>query len=62
MSKGTARFLRSPGKIKALMRAAKAGTREEFEQSFDAALHLITKADCPGWFAHCGYEVTPNCK
>jgi transposase len=49
-------------KIKAAMRAAKARTREELEQAFDWALKLITKADCLGWFAHCGYEVTSNCK
>jgi transposase len=49
-------------KIKAYMRAAKARTREELEQAFDAALRLITKADCLGWFAHCGYQVTSNCK
>lgn len=49
-------------KIKAYMRSAKARTREELEQAFDAALKLITKADCLGWFAHCGYQVTSNCK
>ena len=49
-------------KIKAAMRAAKARTREELERAFDAALKLITEADCLGWFAHCGYEVTPDCK
>jgi transposase len=49
-------------KIKAAMRAAKARTGEELEQAFDAALKLITKADCLGWFAHCGYQVTSNCK
>ena len=49
-------------KIKAYMRAAKARTREELEQAFDAALKLITEADCLGWFAHCGYHVTSNCK
>ena len=49
-------------KIKAYMRAAKARTREELEQALDAALKLITEADCLGWFAHCGYQVTSNCK
>jgi transposase len=49
-------------KIKAYMRAAKARTREELEQALDAALKLVTKADCLGWFAHCGYPVTSNCK
>lgn len=49
-------------KIKARMRAAKARTREELGQALDAALKLITEADCQGWFAHCGYQVTSNCK
>jgi transposase len=49
-------------KIKGAMKAAKARTREELEQALEAALKLVTKADCLGWFAHCGYEVTPNCK
>jgi transposase len=49
-------------KIKAAMRTAKARTREELEQALDAALKLITEADCLGWFAHCGYQVTRNCK
>lgn len=49
-------------KIKAAIRAAKARTREELEQALDSALSLITGADCLGWFAHCGYQVTSNCK
>jgi transposase len=49
-------------KIKAYMRAAKARTKEELEQAFDAALKLITEADCLGWFKHSGYHVTSNCK
>ena len=49
-------------KIKARMRAAKARTREELERAFDAALKLITEADCSGWFTHCGYQLTPICK
>jgi transposase len=49
-------------KIKAYMRAAKARTKEDLEQAFDAALKRITEADCLGWFAHCGYQVTSNCK
>lgn len=49
-------------KIKAYMRAAKARTREDLEQALDAALKLITEADCLGWFEHCGYQVTLNCK
>jgi transposase len=49
-------------KIKAAMRAAKARTREELGQAFDAALKRITEADCLGWFTHCGYQLTSNCK
>jgi transposase len=49
-------------KIKAAMRAAKARTKEDLEQAFGAALQLVTRADCSGWFAHCGYQLTPNCK
>jgi transposase len=48
-------------KIKAAMRAAKARTREELEQAFAAAMQMVTQADCWGWFAHCGYQVTFNC-
>jgi transposase len=49
-------------KIKAYMRAAKARTQVELEAAFEAALKLITQADCLGWFTHCGYQVTPDCK
>ena len=47
-------------KIKTLMRAAKARTREELERALTAALELVTGADCHGWFRHCGYQVTSN--
>ncbi len=49
-------------KIKTALRAAKARTREELEQALVAALKLVTPADCQGWFSHCGYQVTSNCK
>lgn len=49
-------------KIKALMRSAKARTREELELALESALELISEADCLGWFKHCGYQVTLNCK
>jgi transposase len=49
-------------KIKAVMRAAKARSREELEQALVAALELVTRADCLGWFRHCGYQVSPDCK
>jgi transposase len=49
-------------KIKSALRAAKARTREELEQALIAALKLVTADDCAGWFSHCGYQVTSNCK
>jgi transposase len=44
-------------KIKALLRAAKARTREELEKALAQAATLVTKADIRGWFKHCGYKV-----
>jgi transposase len=44
-------------KIKTLLRAAKARTREELEKALAEAIELITRADIRGWFKHCGYEV-----
>jgi len=44
-------------KIKTLLRAAKARTREELEQALARAISLITKSDIRGWFKHCGYKV-----
>lgn len=49
-------------KIKAALRAAKARTREELEQALVTALKLVTSDDCEGWFKHCGYQVSSNCK
>jgi transposase len=49
-------------KIKAAMRAAKARSREQLEEALVAALELVTQADCLGWFRHCGYQVSPDCK
>lgn len=49
-------------KIKTYLRAAKARTREELEQALIAALKLVTPEDCEGWFTHCGYWGTSNCK
>lgn len=44
-------------KIKALLRAAMARTREELEKALARAIEQITKSDIRGWFKHCGYEV-----
>ena len=45
-------------KIKTAVRAAKARTAGELNAALVAALRLVTKADCFGWFSHCGYQVT----
>jgi transposase len=44
-------------KIKTLLRAAKARTREELEKALAAAIGQVTKSDIRGWFKHCGYRV-----
>lgn len=44
-------------KIKTLLRAAKARTREELEKALAEAIKLIAKSDIRGWFKHCGYRV-----
>lgn len=45
-------------KIKTKMRAAKARTAQELNDALVAALQQVTRADCLGWFSHCGYQVT----
>ena len=44
-------------KIKTLLRAAKARTREGLEKALAHAIGQITKSDIRGWFKHCGYRV-----
>ena len=44
-------------KIKTLLRAAKARTREELEKALACAIGQITKSDIRGWFKHCGYSL-----
>jgi transposase len=44
-------------KIKTLLRAAKARTREELEKALAQAIELITRVNIRGWFKHCGYKV-----
>lgn len=44
-------------KIKTLLRAAKARTREELEKALDTAIDQVTKSDIRDWFKHCGYRV-----
>jgi transposase len=48
-------------KIKTAVRAAKARTAQELNDALVAALQLVTRTDCFGWFSHCGYQVTPKC-
>ncbi len=44
-------------KIKQLIRAAKARTRQELEAALVRAMDIITSSDIRGWFKHCGYLV-----
>jgi transposase len=44
-------------KVKTLLRAAKARTREELEKALAQAINRVTKSDIRGWFRHCGYKV-----
>ena len=44
-------------KIKALLRAAGARTREALFEAIGRALRAVTAADARGWFAHCGYPI-----
>ncbi len=48
-------------KIKTAVRAAKARTAQELNGALVAALQLVTRADCSGWFSHCGYQITLKC-
>lgn len=47
-------------KLKTLVRASKARTREEIEAALVKALNQVTASDCRAWFRHCGYEVAFN--
>ena len=44
-------------KLKALLRRAKARTKEALVEAIGRALDAITPEDARGWFAHCGYVV-----
>lgn len=46
-------------KLKTLLRATKARTREGLERTLAHAIGQITKSDIRGWFKHCGYRVAP---
>ena len=43
------------------VRAGKARTAQELNAALVAGLPLGTRADCCGWFSHCGYQVTRIC-
>jgi transposase len=47
-------------KIKQLLRAAKARTREELEAALVSVMKLVTSSDIRGWFNYCGYLVAPD--
>lgn len=47
-------------KLKALLRKAGARTRPALEAALAERIDCITAEDAHGYFAHCGYEVTPN--
>jgi transposase len=44
-------------KIKTSLRRAKARTLEALLDAIKQALDMVTAADIPGWFAHCGYPI-----
>jgi transposase len=44
-------------KLKALLRKAKARTREVLEEAIRQALKAFARADIIGWMTHCGYAV-----
>ena len=44
-------------KVKAILRAAGARTREALHTALTDALAAVTAKDARAWFAHCGYDV-----
>lgn len=44
-------------KLKTVLRAAKARTRDALDAALKLALDTITPADARGWFGHCGYAL-----
>ena len=49
-------------KVKALVRKAKARTREALGEAITQALGAVTPQDCQGCFTFCGYHATPECE
>lgn len=46
-------------KVKSLLRAAKARTREALDAAVDKAMSAVGPVDAAGWFDHAGYVVQP---
>jgi transposase len=44
-------------KLKTILRAARARTREHLHRALADALATVTPKDAKAWFAHCGYDV-----
>lgn len=49
-------------KVKTALRAAAARTATGLGKAIAAALTAVTPRDCQGFFRHCGYPATPDCK
>jgi transposase len=49
-------------KVKALVRKAKARTRQALWEAIAQALAAVTPQDCQGCFASCDYHATPECE
>jgi transposase len=44
-------------KLKTLLRAAQARTREALDAAIERVLAAVTPSDARGWFHHCGYAL-----
>jgi transposase len=49
-------------KLKAALRAFKARTQRKLTTALANAIALVPKEDIRGWFEHCGYVFSLNCK
>jgi transposase len=49
-------------KVKTFLRGAAARTRRRLEAALRAALQSLRPQDIRGWFTHCGYLVSSECK
>jgi transposase len=47
-------------KLKALLRRAKARTREALIEAMGRAIGALTPEDARGWFGHCGYALAQS--